>query len=111
MTSLGDISISDLELSVRAVNALRNIGVTPVEQFMKLDRGTVLRTRSAGAKTWREIRDMQPSLRDHGALADAEVAVFRAAAALNCALADAPAGLKAGVTRDGNVAIYRRVFP
>lgn len=56
--------IDGLELSVRASNVLRNWGrVNTLEDFMALDKATVMRLPKAGVRTWNEIKHMQDNLR------------------------------------------------
>ncbi|BCH24285.1 DNA-directed RNA polymerase subunit alpha C-terminal domain-containing protein [Mesorhizobium sp. L-8-3] len=55
--------IDTLELSVRAGNVLRNNGITTPEQFMALTKPQVLSFTHAGSRTWREIYEVQFSLR------------------------------------------------
>jgi hypothetical protein len=53
-----------LELSVRADNVLRDSGrAHSVEDFLSLTRDQVMAMPRAGVKTWKEIRDIQNSLR------------------------------------------------
>ena len=57
--------LDSIELTVRADRVLRTSGrVNTLEEFMALDEDTVRRLPGAGAKTWREIREMQESLRN-----------------------------------------------
>ena len=79
--------LQELELSVRATNVLRNYGhVHTLEDFMALDRKTVMLLPHAGVRTWREIERMQEHLRSlpHAAPAPllARDATLRDAAAL-----------------------------
>lgn len=56
--------IDSLELSVRASNVLRAWGrVNTLEDFMALDKETVMRLPRAGVRTWEEIKRYQDSLR------------------------------------------------
>ncbi|TIW53851.1 MAG: hypothetical protein E5V54_24120 [Mesorhizobium sp.] len=55
--------IDDLELSVRTGNVLRRYGVTTLDRFMELTKPEVMFFRHAGAKTWREIQEVQINLR------------------------------------------------
>ncbi|MBC2806600.1 hypothetical protein C3Y94_025960 [Rhizobium ruizarguesonis] len=55
--------ISQLELSVRAGNLLRNNGVTTAEQFLDLTWPTMKKWKGAGLRTWHEILDHQHSVR------------------------------------------------
>ena len=55
--------VSGLELSVRSSNVLREMGVTSVESFMSLTRTDILSRRNAGTKTWREIEEVQQSMK------------------------------------------------
>ncbi|MBD9544304.1 hypothetical protein IB276_33195 [Ensifer sp. ENS04] len=57
--------ISELELSVRASNALRGMGVTTRDQFMKLTREDVMSVKNIGRRTWGEVRDLQEHVRYH----------------------------------------------
>ena len=55
--------IESLELSVRASNVLRAWGrVNTLDEFMALDRETVMALPNAGARTWKEIEQMQKYL-------------------------------------------------
>jgi hypothetical protein len=55
--------IESLELSVRASNVLRRSGiVNTLEEFMALDRETVMFMPQAGVRTWEEIEQMQKYL-------------------------------------------------
>lgn len=58
---MGDV-LDQLEISVRTTNVLRNRGVTTIDDFMALTRPVVMKMEHAGAKTWREIADVQTSL-------------------------------------------------
>jgi len=51
--------VGELELSVRAHNALMRAGITTYEQFRDLTREDALAMKNAGLKTWREINDTQ----------------------------------------------------
>ena len=52
--------IHDLELSVRATNVLTAYGhVKTLEDFLALDRATVMRLPGCGKGTWEEIKRMQ----------------------------------------------------
>jgi hypothetical protein len=52
--------IRDLELSVRATNVLTRYGrVKTLEDFLALDRQTVMGLPKSGARTWEEIERMQ----------------------------------------------------
>lgn len=48
-----------LELSVRTTNVLRRHGIETMDAFMRLDKPTVLGMEHAGARTWREIAEVQ----------------------------------------------------
>lgn len=63
--------IDDLELSVRASNVLKNMGVETMDDFMALTRQSVMRQKNAGRRTWQEVSEVQTYYR-HEALADAE---------------------------------------
>lgn len=54
--------IKDLELSVRASNVLTSEGVSTREQFMALDRVSVMAMKGAGSRVWKEIAEVQASL-------------------------------------------------
>ena len=56
--------IDDLELSVRASNVLRKMGVETQEHLMALTRRAVLAQKNAGVRTWREVADIQQELRE-----------------------------------------------
>jgi len=56
--------IDSLELSVRASNVLRNWGgVNTLEDFMALNKATVMALPGAGVRTWEEIKQYQDHLR------------------------------------------------
>lgn len=54
--------VENLELSVRTVNVLKNNGITTAEQFMKLTKTQVMGLKGLGAKSWREISEVQEML-------------------------------------------------
>ncbi|RUU76136.1 DNA-directed RNA polymerase subunit alpha C-terminal domain-containing protein [Mesorhizobium sp. M7A.F.Ca.MR.362.00.0.0] len=54
--------IDELELSVRAGNALRNHGVMNLDEFLRLTKPVVMSFKHAGARTWREIQEVQINL-------------------------------------------------
>jgi hypothetical protein len=55
--------IESLELSVRASNVLRAWGrVKTLDEFLGLDRETVMALPNAGVRTWKEIEQMQKYL-------------------------------------------------
>jgi hypothetical protein len=57
--------IESLELSVRASNVLRRSGfVNTLEEFMALDRETVMFMPKAGVRTWEEIEQVQKHFRE-----------------------------------------------
>jgi len=58
-----DFSIADLELSVRTSNVLRVAEIESLEAFMALTKPTVMGWQHAGARTWKEISEMQEYLR------------------------------------------------
>lgn len=52
--------LDELELSVRAHNVLKSMGtVETLDDFMALTRETVTAQKAAGARTWREICEIQ----------------------------------------------------
>lgn len=51
--------LSQLELSVRARNVLRNLDIGDLESFMELTQEEILAVRNAGRQTWHEIRELQ----------------------------------------------------
>jgi hypothetical protein len=52
--------IHDLELSIRATNVLTDYGrVKTLEDFLALDRATVMGLPKSGTKTWEEIKRTQ----------------------------------------------------
>lgn len=52
--------IHDLELSIRATNVLTDYGrVKTLEDFLALDRATVMGLPKSGTKTWEEIKRIQ----------------------------------------------------
>jgi hypothetical protein len=56
--------IHDLELSVRATNVLTTYGrVKTLEDFLALNRKTVMALPRAGVRTWEEIKRVQANLR------------------------------------------------
>lgn len=56
--------LEKIELSVRAANCLRrlNPGMS-MEEFMMLTKPEVMRIKNAGVRTWREVAEVQASLR------------------------------------------------
>lgn len=57
--------LDGLELSVRANNVLRAWGrVHTLDAFLALDRATVMSLKNAGMRTWREIQQLQATLRE-----------------------------------------------
>jgi len=83
--------IRELELSVRTTNVLNAMGtVQTLDDFMALTEAEVRAQRGAGARTWREIKDVQQNLRDpvgHPSTWPAEVeALHRRVAELEAAL-------------------------
>jgi hypothetical protein len=57
--------IESLELSARASNVLRRSGfVNTPEEFMALDRETVMFMPKAGVRTWKEIEQVQKHFRE-----------------------------------------------
>ncbi len=61
--TLLNMSIEDLEFSVRTGNCLRAAEVSTIAELLLLQRHTVLGWKNAGARTWREIADMQSYIR------------------------------------------------
>lgn len=51
-----------LHFSVRAMAALRQLGVTSAAELLDVREGDVRALRNAGGKTWREIAEAQSSL-------------------------------------------------
>ena len=58
-----DMSVEELEFSVRTGNCIRGNGVTTIAELLSLERHTVLSWKNAGSRTWREIADMQSYLK------------------------------------------------
>ena len=56
---LKDISINELGLSVRAVNALTRAGVSTLEDLLKYDEESLFALRNLGVKTVNEILDVK----------------------------------------------------
>ena len=57
--------LDNLELSVRADRVLRMYGrIKTLDDFMALTKKQVMALKGAGARTWREIADIQQNLRD-----------------------------------------------
>lgn len=54
--------LAGLELSVRAHSVLANAGVNTYPEFMALTRDRVLKLKHAGARTWKEVSEVQNSL-------------------------------------------------
>jgi hypothetical protein len=76
--------VSDLEISVRTGNALKEAGIETLEQLLALTRAEVLRLRGAGVKAWKEVEWWQKWLRnDEGRVDTNEGAAVRAARELN----------------------------
>ena len=63
--------IDALELSVRASNVLRKMGVETMDDFMALTRQTVMGQKNAGRRTWNEVSEIQTYYR-HQALEQAQ---------------------------------------
>lgn len=49
----------DLDLSIRAVAALRQLGVTSAAELLDVREADVRALRNAGGKTWQEIAELQ----------------------------------------------------
>lgn len=96
--------IDSLELSVRASNTLRNWGrVNTLEDFMALDKATVMRLPNAGVRTWEEINRMQDYLRA-GSAALFQTETPRPVLARDMTLRDAAAlAVLQGLCADPNV--------
>lgn len=56
-------TIDDLELSVRASNVLKKMGVETMDDFMALTRQSVMRQKNAGRRTWQEVSEIQTHFR------------------------------------------------
>lgn len=56
--------IDDLEMSVRASNVLKKMGVETMDDFMALTRQTVMAQKNAGRRTWNEVLEMQTHFRE-----------------------------------------------
>lgn len=54
--------VDHLELSVRTTNVLKHYGVRTQEEFMGLNRKTVMSLPHLGAKSWKEIAEVQVNL-------------------------------------------------
>lgn len=54
--------VDELELSIRSSNVLRTMGVETMDDFMSLTKERFLAQRNAGARSWKEIVDLQRSL-------------------------------------------------
>lgn len=82
--------VSDLELSVRASNVLRLAGVTTMQDFMRLTKQRVLSFANSGARTWKEIEQVQKSLQPE-ALRNYRLGILESALlAVNRVLAEDP---------------------
>lgn len=55
--------INDIELSVRAGNVLRNMGINNLDAFMALTKKEVMAEINAGNRTWNEIANLQKHFR------------------------------------------------
>lgn len=55
--------IHEIELSVRAGNVCRAAGWTTYHQFMAITKDDWMEQKHAGIRTWREIKEVQDSLR------------------------------------------------
>lgn len=53
------MTIDDLELSVRTGNVLRAAGYIELDRFLGLTKAEVLALPNAGARTWKEIEELQ----------------------------------------------------
>ncbi|ESY35720.1 hypothetical protein NKK48_30260 [Mesorhizobium sp. C386A] len=54
--------VDNLELSVRASNALRRYEINSIEKFLALTKPDIMGFKHAGAKTWHEIREVQVNI-------------------------------------------------
>lgn len=96
--------LDSLELSVRASNALRKRGVSTLEDFMSLSKASVMLMPNVGARTWREIREMQEYLRGRTS-GDGELKA--ALGVVNSAIREDD--LSAVVQGDGTIALFKRL--
>tara|TARA_Y100001938_G_C8077848_1_gene427245 strand:+ start:1602 stop:1898 length:297 start_codon:yes stop_codon:yes gene_type:complete len=53
-----DISVEELELSVRSANCFRNAGIENVNDILKLSESDALKIKNFGRKNLNEIRDL-----------------------------------------------------
>lgn len=60
---INDMSIADLEFSVRTSSLLKKAGIESVEQLLALTKEEVFKWPRAGRQTWNEIGPMQLMLR------------------------------------------------
>jgi phage-related tail protein len=103
---LYDLSIDDLELSVRTVNVLRRAEIRTIGEFLALDKATVTGLPNAGARTWNEIRETQDYLNRQ--LTDK---LKRLVGELNKLLLQRSHSLKVTVDNDGLVKVYQWYAP
>tara|TARA_R110002072_G_scaffold63430_6_gene157856 strand:+ start:897 stop:1205 length:309 start_codon:yes stop_codon:yes gene_type:complete len=59
------MKVDDLEMSIRTGNAMRKAGITEIDQFVALDRKTVVGLPGSGPKCWKEVQELQESLKPH----------------------------------------------
>ena len=104
--------VSDLELSVRAQNALRMNDILTIEQFLNLNRATVMSWDNIGVRSWMEIAQAQEYLRGPSP-AEREAMAFdearHAIGVINRFLKTRHRAYRVNMTREGILALYRRV--
>jgi hypothetical protein len=59
-----NFSVANLEWSVRTANVLSHAKIESMEDFLSLNKLTVMSWRQAGTRTWKEIAEMQEYLRN-----------------------------------------------
>lgn len=63
MPDIRTLPISELEVSVRTHNVLKKAGYINIGAVLDLDEKTARALPNAGARTWREIAELQESLK------------------------------------------------
>jgi DNA-directed RNA polymerase alpha subunit len=53
-----DVSVEELELSVRSANCLRNKGIETIDQLLTFSEAELLKLKNFGRKNLNEIRDI-----------------------------------------------------
>jgi len=105
-------AVKEIELSVRAQNALFMNNIHTLEQFINLNRATVMSWDNIGVRTWMEIAQAQEFLRGPSP-AEREAMAFdearHAVGVINRFLKTRHRAYRVNMTREGILALYRRV--